>query len=71
MVNNLAYVHVPKEKQPKLDAKDKNHILVGYSDKPNAYKCYCRESLPATTSCSFGYSDAEGEVNSAQVECEK
>ena len=37
---NIAYVHVPKEKQRKLDAKAEKCILVGYSDELKGYKCY-------------------------------
>ena len=37
---SIAYVHVPKEKRRKLDAKAENYILVGYSDKQKGYKCY-------------------------------
>ena len=34
------YVHVPKEKRRKLDAKAKKCILVGYSYEQKRYKCY-------------------------------
>ena len=34
------YVHVPKEKQRKLDAKAEKCILVGSSDEQKGYKCY-------------------------------
>ena len=37
---NIAYVHVPKEKQRKLDAKVEKCIVVGYSDEKKGYKCY-------------------------------
>ena len=37
---NIAYVHVPDEKQKKLDAKSEKCILVGYSDEQKGYKCY-------------------------------
>ena len=37
---SIAYVHVPKEKRRKLDAKVKKCILVGYSDEQKVYKCY-------------------------------
>ena len=30
---SIAYVHVPKEKRRKLDAKSEKCILVGYSDE--------------------------------------
>ena len=33
-------MHVPKEKQRKLDAKAEKCILVGYSDEQKGYKCY-------------------------------
>ena len=36
----IAYVHVPKEKWRKLDAKAEKCMLVGYSDKQKGYKCY-------------------------------
>ena len=31
--HNIAYVHVPEEKQRKLDAKAEKCIFVGYSDE--------------------------------------
>ena len=37
---SIAYVHVPKEKRRKLDARAEKCILVGYSDKHKGYKCY-------------------------------
>ena len=37
---NICYVHVPKEKQRKLDVKAKKCILVDYSDEQKGYKCY-------------------------------
>ena len=37
---NIAYVHVPKKKRSKLDAKAKKCILVSYSDEQKGYKCY-------------------------------
>ena len=37
---DVAYVHVPKEKRRKLDAKAEKCILVGYSDEQKGYKCY-------------------------------
>ena len=38
--SNIAYVHVPKEKQSKLDVEAEKYILVGYSDEQKGYKCY-------------------------------
>ena len=32
LFDNIAYVHVPKEKERKLDAKAEKCILGGYSD---------------------------------------
>ena len=40
MFGSIAYVHVPREKWRKLDAKDEKCILVGYSDEQKGYKCY-------------------------------
>ena len=40
MFGSIAYVHVPKEKRRKLDAKAEKCILVGYSDEQKGYKCY-------------------------------
>ena len=37
---SIAYVHVPKEKQRKLDAKAEKCILVGYVDEQKGYKYY-------------------------------
>ena len=33
MFGSIAYVHVPKENQRKLDAKAEKYILVSYSDE--------------------------------------
>ena len=38
--DSIAYVHVPKEKRRKLDAKAEKCILVGYSVEQEGYKCY-------------------------------
>ena len=40
MFGSIAYVHVPKEKWRKLDAKAEKCILVSYSDEQKGYKCY-------------------------------
>ena len=37
---SFVYVHGPKKKRRKLDAKAEKCILVGYSDKQKGYKCY-------------------------------
>jgi hypothetical protein len=37
---SIAYMHIPKEKRKKLDAKAEKCILVGYSDEQKGYKCY-------------------------------
>ena len=37
---SIAYVHVLKEKQRKLDTKPEKCILVRYSDEQKGYKCY-------------------------------
>ena len=37
---SIAYVHVPKEKWRKLDAKAEKCILVGSSNEQKGYKCY-------------------------------
>jgi hypothetical protein len=37
---SITYVHIPKEKRRKLDAKAKKCILVGYSNEQKGYKCY-------------------------------
>ena len=37
---SIAYVHVPEEKQRKLDAKSENCILVGYAQEQKGCKCY-------------------------------
>ena len=36
----IAYVHLPKEKRRKLDAKAEKCILIGYSDEQKNYKFY-------------------------------
>ena len=40
MFGSIVYVHVPKEKRKKLDAKAEKGILVGYLDEHKGYKCY-------------------------------
>jgi transposase InsO family protein len=35
------YVHVPKEKRSKLDAKTRECIMVGYCEDSKAYRLYC------------------------------
>ena len=37
---SIVYVHIPKEKRRKLDAKAEKCILVGYSEEQKGYKCY-------------------------------
>ena len=37
---SIAYVHVPKENQRKLDTKVEKCVLVDYSYEQNGYKCY-------------------------------
>jgi hypothetical protein len=37
---SIVYVHIPKEKWKKLDAKAEKCILVSYSDEQKGYKCY-------------------------------
>ena len=36
----ILYVHVPNQKQQKLDSKSVKCILVGYSSEKNGYKCF-------------------------------
>ena len=38
--SSIAYVHVPKEKRRKLDAKAEKCILASYSDEQKCSKCY-------------------------------
>ena len=47
---SIAYVHVPKEKRRKLDAKAEKCILVGYSDEQKGYKCYNHRTKQACLS---------------------
>ena len=51
MFGSIAYVHVPKEKRRKLDAKAEKCILVGYSDEQKGYKCYNPRTKQARVSC--------------------
>ena len=39
-IDIIAYVHVPKGKRKRLDAKAEKCILVGYSHEQKGYKCY-------------------------------
>ena len=34
------YIHIPKEKRPKLDPSRKKGIFVGYSESSKSYKIY-------------------------------
>jgi hypothetical protein len=47
---SIAYVHIPKEKRKKLDAKAKKCILVRYSDEQKAYNCYNPQTKRACVS---------------------
>ena len=47
---SITYVHVPKEKRRKLDAKAEKCILVGYSDEQKGYKCYNTRTKQARVS---------------------
>jgi hypothetical protein len=47
---SIAYVHIPKEKRKKLDAKAEKCILVGYSDEQKGYKCYNPQTKQACVS---------------------
>ena len=37
---NIAYVHLPDEKQRNLDPKSEKMILVSYSFEQKGYKCF-------------------------------
>ena len=47
---SIAYVHVPKDKWRKLDAKSEKCILVSYSNEPKGYKCYNPQTKHAQVS---------------------
>jgi hypothetical protein len=47
---SIEYVHIPKEKWKKLDAKAEKCILVGYSDEQKGYKCYNPQTKHACVS---------------------
>ena len=36
----LVYIHIPKEKRPKLDPSGKKGLFVGYSEQSKAYRIY-------------------------------
>ena len=36
----LVYVHIPKEKRPKLDPSEKKGIFVGYCEVSKAFRIY-------------------------------
>ena len=40
MFGSIANVRIPNEKREKFDAKSEKCILIGYSSKKKAYKCY-------------------------------
>ena len=48
---NIAYVHVPDEKQKKMVAKSEKYILVDYSDEQKGYKCYNPHLKQVRVSC--------------------
>ena len=45
-----AYVHIPKEKRQKLDAKSTRHIFLGYSGTQKGYRLYDPKSKKVTIS---------------------
>jgi hypothetical protein len=47
---SIAYVHIPKEKRKKLEAKAEKCILVGYLDEQKGYKCYNPQTKRACVS---------------------
>ena len=55
---SIAYVHVPREKWRKLDAKDEKCILVGYSDEQKGYKCYNPGTKQARVSCDVVFDES-------------
>ena len=54
----ITYVHVPKEKQRKLDAKAKKCILVSYSDEQKGYKSYNPRTKQARVSYNVVFDDS-------------
>ena len=46
----IAYLHVPKQKQRKLNAKAEKCILIGYSNEHKGYKCYNPQTKQARVS---------------------
>ena len=55
---SIAYVHVPKDKRRKLDAKAEKCILVGYSDEQKGYKCYNPRTKQACVSCDVVFEES-------------
>jgi hypothetical protein len=55
---SIAYVHIPKEKRKKLDAKAEKCILVGYSDEQKCYKCYNPQTKRACVSCDVVFDES-------------
>ena len=51
-------MHVPKEKQRKLETKAKKCILVGYSDEQKGYKCYNPRTKQARVSCDVVFDES-------------
>ena len=58
MFGSIAYVHVPKEKRTKLDAKAEKCILVGYSDEQKGYECYNPRTKQARVSRDVVYDES-------------
>ena len=55
---SITYVHVPKEKRRKLDAKAEKCNLVGYSDEQKGHKCYNPRTKQARVSCDIVFDES-------------
>ena len=55
---SITYVHVPKEKWRKLDAKAEKCILAGYLDEQKGYKCYNPRTKQASVSCDVVFDES-------------
>ena len=66
---SITYVHVPKEKWRKLDAKAEKCILVSYLDEPKGYKCYNPRTKQARVSRDVVFDESALTMRSAKLRC--
>lgn len=65
-----AYVHIPKEKRRKLDAKSKKGIFVGYEENTKGYRIYFPENrkIECARDVNFSNHEQNGKIQEVQTE---